>query len=247
MKVRGTAGHRQRRLELTRLGGRGDRGDPWAEVVGGARAGPLLPADAATNTPAAYASRNASSTGSVNGSRAAGDREVDHVDAVEDGLLRRQPRSPSRSSRRCRTPCRPRRTRPARCRGSRRGRHRAGWRARRPIRRWSMRCGCRALRCRGRCPIGLRRVVRQIGGQECLTADQLVVADERRRRAGVSGLSPKSHGRPGCRRVSAAGPTARVGEGRVLRPDTGVEHTDDHALACGGVRPRRVVQRRARR
>ena len=61
------------------------------EVVGRAAAGPLLPADAATNTPAAYASRNASSTGSVTGGAAA-DREVDDVDAVDDGLADRRHR-----------------------------------------------------------------------------------------------------------------------------------------------------------
>src|SRR5829696_4886090 len=40
-------------------------GDRWSEVLG---PGPALPAEAATNTPAAYASRNANSTGSPNGS-----------------------------------------------------------------------------------------------------------------------------------------------------------------------------------
>src|SRR5215217_7650177 len=40
-------------------------GDRWLTVPA---PGPSLPADAETNTPAAYASRNASSTGSVNGS-----------------------------------------------------------------------------------------------------------------------------------------------------------------------------------
>src|SRR5690606_21440562 len=39
-------------------------GETWLTVDA---PGPLLPAEAATNTPAAYASRNASSTGSVNG------------------------------------------------------------------------------------------------------------------------------------------------------------------------------------
>src|SRR5690606_3652764 len=39
-------------------------GETWLTV---AAPGPSLPAEAATNTPAAYASRNASSTGSVNG------------------------------------------------------------------------------------------------------------------------------------------------------------------------------------
>ena len=38
---------------------------------------------------------------------AAGDREVDDVDAVQDRLLRRRRRSRSRSSPRCRRPCRP--------------------------------------------------------------------------------------------------------------------------------------------
>src|SRR5262245_49713310 len=40
------------------------QGDRWLAVPA---PGPSLPADAATNTPAAYASRNASSTGSLNG------------------------------------------------------------------------------------------------------------------------------------------------------------------------------------
>src|SRR5262245_27323508 len=39
-------------------------GERWLAVPA---PGPSLPADVATNTPAAYASRNASSTGSVNG------------------------------------------------------------------------------------------------------------------------------------------------------------------------------------
>ena len=39
-------------------------GDRWLTVPA---PGPSLPAEAATNTPAAYASRNASSTGSVSG------------------------------------------------------------------------------------------------------------------------------------------------------------------------------------
>ena len=39
-------------------------GPPWSAVAG---AGPLLPAEALTEMPALYASRNASSTGSVYG------------------------------------------------------------------------------------------------------------------------------------------------------------------------------------
>ena len=59
-------------------------GPPWSDV---AAPGPLLPADALTEIPALIASRNASSTGSVYGVRAARDREVDDVDAVGDRLL----------------------------------------------------------------------------------------------------------------------------------------------------------------
>ena len=61
-------------------------GPPWSVVPA---PGPLLPAEALTEMPAWNASRNASSTGVGVRVRAARDREVDDVDAVEDRLLHR--------------------------------------------------------------------------------------------------------------------------------------------------------------
>ena len=86
---------------------------------------------------------------------AAGDREVDDVDAVEDRLRRPRRRSRSRSSPRCRRPCTTSPRRRARCRGSgaavdAEDRHRVP-RSCRPTSSW---CGCRGRSSRGRCRNG---------------------------------------------------------------------------------------------
>ncbi len=61
-------------------------GPAWPAV---ASPGPSFPAEAFTRIPAAYASRNASSTPSVKALCPAADREVDHVDLVDDRLADR--------------------------------------------------------------------------------------------------------------------------------------------------------------
>ena len=75
--------------------------------------------------------------------------------------------------------------------------------------------------------VGRRPEHGAIGGEHLASADQLVVAGERRV-VGIVGRVPEL-ARERAGRGSRVAPV--IGEGRVLRPDPGVDDADDHALA----------------
>ena len=238
----------------TARAGRGADGrHPRAAVIDVPAPGPLLPAEALTEIPALNASRNASSTGSVYGLRAARDREVDHVDAVDDRLLDRGDRVGAEAAlRRGRRGTRSR-ARPARCRRPGRGRRRTAPPRRRSRRRPSSSCACRDPRSRAAstsCVVLLQNswpsepTFAMYVSVNAYAPISLLLQVNVGPRWATSLPSPnwQRHGGPPARRGDA-----RRRQHRMLRPDAGVDDADDDVRAGVAASRRATATRSWRR
>ncbi len=243
--VVGAGGHGQRRLELAGLGRRPHRGDPRRQVVGRPRSGTFVARRRRDEHPGGVCVEEGE-LGRV-GERVgpARDREVDHVDAIEDCLLDGGGgvgvEAPLDAAHLVLDQVRPGSDAvdrpPLDTEDHRRVEHVAGGGARG--------VGAVPVRVTG----GMERLRRrpsrvgQVGGEERMAADQLVVAHEgvvgrgERVVAEVAGTRRAAR----CRRRGAE--VAQVGERLVLGPDTGVEVAVDDPGAGGVGAPEGVIHR----